>query len=944
MKRLANIGIENKISALVLFTLLVGIAVFSFIDVNEVTREITGQHREKSEVVADAVAKSIENVMLVQKGDSARGLVENMRSVPQVDRLRVFNRRGAETFASITATGSAPVDREKLSLVLAEGKPIEFYENDQGQPMYTVMKPLPNAKACQACHENHDAVQGVVEVSTSLDSVNRAVRENQLRMLGMSLLSLLVMAVLLRILLRMAVIRPLGSVMATIEDFTDGNLSHRVKVTSADEIGMLAANFNHMADVIEKSQSELQMANAELQRANRLKSEFLANMSHELRTPLNAIIGFSELLRNQAMGPLNEKQSRYVANVHSSGTHLLQLINDILDLAKIEAGKIELQPEAFLLSEALESAHITIKPLANKKNISVQVRIPEGQVIIHADPAKFKQIMYNLMSNAIKFTPEGGRVTVQATIKGALAEVSVSDTGIGIAPQDQERIFGEFQQVDGSYSRRYEGTGLGLALTRRLVNLHGGEIRVESELGRGSTFAFTVPLASALQFPEAESSAAVDRQPELSSIAKEGDGADARVTPLVLVVEDDPVTNELVSLWLHQEGYQAVQAFDGAEAVKKAKELHPFAIVLDLMLPTKDGWQVLRELKDDQQTYDIPVVIVSALEERERGFAFGAVDYLVKPVDRHRLVERLSKLSVPTKAKQRPTSVLVVDDHPESVELLREILETEGIDVIKAYGGREAIQQAIDQLPDLMILDLMMPEVNGFEVVAELKKHPIAQHIPIIVFTAKDVTEEDRRRLAGNVRFIMQKQRFSRDEILGEVMRLEVLYPEKAGLDDKLTGLLNHEGFQRQLLREVSRSRRHEIPLSVVLMDVEAVGAEGDGSARANFGNLLKDLATVLRTSLRFHDIVARYGSEQFVVLLPQISKPSAIVVAQKLTNAIARYNETAPESLKGIRADVFCGVAVFPEDANGPEELMTKARKAVARAKSRVGERIVVT
>ena len=243
-----------------------------------------------------------------------------------------------------------------------------------------------------------------------------------------------------------------------------------------------------------------------------------------------------------------------------------------------------------------------------------------------------------------------------------------------------------------------------------------------------------------------------------------------------------------------------------------------------------------------------------------------------------------------------------------------------------------------------MILDLMMPEVNGFEVVAELKKHPIAQHIPIIVFTAKDVTEEDRRRLAGNVRFIMQKQRFSRDEILGEVMRLEVLYPEKAGLDDKLTGLLNHEGFQRQLLREVSRSRRHEIPLSVVLMDVEAVGAEGDGSARANFGNLLKDLATVLRTSLRFHDIVARYGSEQFVVLLPQISKPSAIVVAQKLTNAIARYNETAPESLKGIRADVFCGVAVFPEDANGPEELMTKARKAVARAKSRVGERIVVT
>lgn len=702
--------------------------------------------------------------------------------------------------------------------------------------------------------------------------------------------------------------------------------------------------------VIERTR-ELESANRELERSNKLKSEFIANMSHELRTPLNSVIGFSETLLEMPVGKLNEKQERYIRRIHTSGKHLLQLINNLLDLAKIDAGRMNLVFDEFRLHPVIEEVISIVEPLAAKKEISLHNQANEGIDTITADRVKFKQILYNLLSNAIKFTPEKGNIYVDAGLMTSsegllygfkadsqkLIKVSVRDNGIGIKPEDRERIFDEFEQAESTYTKRYEGTGIGLALTKKLVEMHGGLIWVESVVGEGSTFSFIMPLFHSK----------IEAVYEPEPVEKMAEAVEGHITVkghknTILVVEDDRATSELITAQLSDAGYYVAHAYDGTEAVKKASEIKPFAIILDIMLPGKDGWEVLQDIRLLPQTKDIPVIIYSVIENKGLGFALGATDYLTKPVDRKTLITRLNEI-LSNKKKSRVVNVMVADDNPDAVELFASMLEPEGFNVIKAYGGKDAIEKAEEVRLDAIFLDLMMPDIDGFEVVSKMKSMPSACEIPIFIVTAKDITIEDRLKLAGRIERIYQKSHFSKEDLIGQIKTLELMYPVKAGLIDETSRLFNLSYLQLRLAQEIKRADRYKEELSLVTIQIDRFDEYMKKNGPYYGDAAIRKIAEILRKRLRGGDVVTRLGPDEFAIILTETLKTSAVTIAGRFKAMIESYPFYGADALPDGRLTVSLGVVSCPKDSASAEELMHKAHSALRNAKDKGGDQIVV-
>ncbi|MBB6097747.1 signal transduction histidine kinase/DNA-binding response OmpR family regulator/CHASE3 domain sensor protein [Deinobacterium chartae] len=530
----------------------------------------------------------------------------------------------------------------------------------------------------------------------------------------------------------------------------------------AQQLGVALNNIDQYTNLqilsaqLQARSAEVDLKNRELQHADRLKSEFLANMSHELRTPLNAVIGFSELLAEQVYGPLNERQLGYLREIQHSGEHLLNLINDILDLSKIEAGRMDLALEAVRLTDVLRSAEAMLRERALSGGLTLEVHSEDLE--FRGDPRKLRQVVVNLLSNAVKFTPTGGRVSLEGRRSGDRIEIVVTDTGIGIAEADQAELFQPFTQVDGSLARRHEGTGLGLALTRRLGELHGGTVSVRSAPRQGSTFTVSLPFEAAppAGLP-AQKTAVTGGQP----VPREG-------APLILIVEDDDAVATLIRHHLEDAGYRVARAPDGVEGLRMASELRPDAISLDLMMPVLDGWAFLERLAQQPELAKIPVVVLSMASNLERGLYLGASAVLNKPVRREQLLDAFARI---LPALGGPAHVLVIDDDPQAVELVAETLAPLGHRVVRTYGGQQGLDQALKEPPDLIVLDLMMPGVSGFEVVERLYEDARTREVPVIILTAKVVTEEDRRRLNGHIFEVLEKGGFNRSTLLSEVAR-----------------------------------------------------------------------------------------------------------------------------------------------------------------------------
>ena len=549
-----------------------------------------------------------------------------------------------------------------------------------------------------------------------------------------------------------------------------------------------------LAEELRERGEDVARKNALLERASRLKSEFLANMSHELRTPLNAVIGFSEILRDGLAGDLSGEQSEYVGDIYHSGRHLLALINDILDLSKIEAGQMDLELDRVEPAELAASGIAMVRERAALHRIARRDVLPADLGPLCLDARRAKQIVHNLLSNAVKFTPDGGTVTLALRAVSAqevaaqrpgddtrlfpppaesferYLEIAVSDTGIGIDAGALRELFQPFMQADSSLGRQYQGTGLGLTMVQRLVELHGGGLMARSVPGEGSRFVAWLPWREPAETaPDASSGGAVWAAAPAAAPAPAA-GADAH-PGTILVIEDDPRAASLVRVQLEAEGFRVEVVHGGERGLETAAALQPRAIVLDVLLPGLDGWNTLAQLKEREATRHIPVVIVSITDEPRRGFALGAAQVLVKPVTQEDLVGALAAIGLLGAPRPGGGRVLVVDDDPKAVTMVCKHLQSAGFVPLAAFGGQEAIDLVRREKPDAVVLDLMMPHVSGFDVVEQLASREDTVDIPVLVLTAKLISAQDRELLRGRVQRIMEKAAFQATTLRAEVQR-----------------------------------------------------------------------------------------------------------------------------------------------------------------------------
>src|SRR5215472_14938996 len=535
----------------------------------------------------------------------------------------------------------------------------------------------------------------------------------------------------------------LGLSRSEVRPFTEKQIE--LVSTFADQAAIAIENVRLFDEIQDKSR--------QLETASKHKSQFVANMSHELRTPLNAIIGLTEMLVTNAARFGTEKALEPLRRVQNAGTHLLGLINQVLDLSKIEAGKLELHLESVSILPLIDNVIGTARPLAEQNKNILTVECPPDLPPIEADAMRLRQIILNLLSNACKFT-EAGNIKLQVTTAlhegRQFVEIAVIDTGIGMTAEQTSHLFEEFTQADSSTARQYGGTGLGLAITRRLCQMMGGDVTAASEPGKGSTFTVRLPFAA-------------------------GRTADEPATPpgeamrnCILVIDDDATARDLIADYLRQEGFTVITAAGGREGLKRAKEYHPIAITLDVIMPDIDGWTVLAALRGDPELADIPTVMATIVDERRHGMTLGAVGYLTKPIDREKLVDLISKYRAPS----GPTRVLVVEDDAMQRERIRSWLGPQTWLLIEAENGRLALDRLRECIADVIILDLMMPEMDGFQLVAEMQKHPVWNQIPIIVVTARDLTVEDHARLNSGIEMVLRKGTFSPTTLIERVRQV----------------------------------------------------------------------------------------------------------------------------------------------------------------------------
>lgn len=611
-------------------------------------------------------------------------------------------------------------------------------------------------------------VVGILQLDTPLD---RLLEESDRHTQQQALFAILLLIILVCVMIFVShgLTRALTRLADAAKNFGHGDFETPITPSGATtaEIQELAAALEtarqeiaaHIASQFD-TERELAQALEKARAATEVKSQFLANMSHELRTPMNAILGYSEMLIEDAedLGPelSGEEVVPDLRKIRSAGQHLLALINDILDLSKVEAGKIELYLEEFNVREMLEEIGATLQPLIEKQQNGLEIRVAKDVHIMYGDVTRTRQILYNLLSNAAKFT-EGGTISVRVR-RGADGIVfEVSDTGIGMNDEQRGRLFTPFMQADASTTRKFGGTGLGLALCKEFAELLGGSVDVQSTPGKGSTF--TVRLPDRVRRSSIPSSPGKAQRTPGGGIRRPGRGH-------VLVIDDDPAARELLARALTKDGFAVGMAATGPEGLEAAERHKPDVVVLDVLLPEQDGWDVLRVLKQHPVLEDVPVVLVTMVEDRSKGLALGATEYLTKPVDAKRLQEVLARLCA------GPAEVLVVDDDPAVRDMLQRTLEREGHRVQLAEDGAEALECLQGPLPSLVVLDLMMPNVDGFQVLAAVRESERLREVPVVVFTAMELAEAERQQLdAGAVR-VIQKGGVGRDELLAEVGRL----------------------------------------------------------------------------------------------------------------------------------------------------------------------------
>ncbi len=547
--------------------------------------------------------------------------------------------------------------------------------------------------------------------------------------------------------------------------------STRVNAFTEDDIAVLRTLADQIAVALDNARSfeVAQQAVVEIREADRLKSEFLANMSHELRTPLNSIIGFSRVILKGIDGPINEIQQQDLEAIHHSGQHLLDMINNILDLSKIEAGKMEISIEEMEIKDIIDSVISTARGLIKEKPLKLFDNSSKDLPTVLADRTRIRQILLNLLQNATKFTDEG-TITVETEIikdpgsKGEHLKISVSDTGMGISLEDQKSLFERFSQVDSSLTRKVGGSGLGLSISEHLVELQGGTIDLISEPGKGSTFWFTLPVSSPTVVEEIQIPEVIDTE--------------ARV---ILSIDDDEKVISLYKRYLNPHGYQVIALTNPLKALEQIKEIKPYAITLDIMMPNKDGWQVIQDIKSDPEASSIPIVICSIVEDRDKAYKLGAADYLVKPILEDELVAAIKDLNL--SEDRLVHDILIVDDDPSVMQLIKIALRDEpSFRLQYANGGLRGLELMKDRVPDAVILDLMMPDLDGFSVLETMKEDPKLGKIPVIVLTAAELTIEERNKIENYKRELLQKETFKGDEL---ITLLENALDKIEGADNK---------------------------------------------------------------------------------------------------------------------------------------------------------------